>query len=87
MSGTSCPVCASTLDFEPWQNGVSAQEICPSCGIHFGYNDARADLRPFVYAEWRREWNARGRRPISGAEWNQVATSVMQAAKARLETH
>ena len=87
MSQVKCPVCESALDFSPWQNGVSSHGICPSCGIHFGYNDARSDLRSFVYSEWRREWDARGRRPISGPEWKEVAASVLQAAQARLRTN
>lgn len=80
MSSSPCPVCESPLDFEPWSNGVSSQEICPSCGIHFGYNDARASLRLLVYEGWRREWIARGRRPIDGADWKQVGTKVVSAA-------
>jgi hypothetical protein len=74
------------LDFEPWPGGLGSHEICPACGIHFGYNDASDDLRPFIYAEWRREWNERGCHPFSGDEWQQVAAAVIKAAKAKLRT-
>ena len=87
MSETPCPVCDSALGFEPWPGGISSQEICPSCGIHFGYNDARPDLRQAVYAEWRNQWNASGRRPISGAEWHRIATLVMQRVLAKVEAN
>src|SRR5205085_10656218 len=54
-----CPVCGFQLWFEPW-NGVSASdEICPSCGIQFGYSDgAGGDLerRKEIHREWRKNW-------------------------------
>ena len=84
MPQALCPVCEATLDFLPWQDGMSSHEICPSCGIHFGYNDARPDLRDAVYAEWRNEWHAAGRRPITGSEWKRVATVVGQRALAKV---
>jgi hypothetical protein len=87
VSETSCPVCESALDFEPWPGGISSQEICPFCGIHFGYNDARPDLRQAVYAEWRGEWIAAGRRPITGAEWKRVATVVMRRVLASAQAN
>ena len=87
MPQSSCPVCESVLDFEPWQDGVSSQEICPFCGIHFGYNDARPDLREAVYAEWRSEWNSGGRRPITGPDWKRVSASVANRALSKLRPH
>ena len=42
MSAThTCPVCGyAGLDDPPWQGGAPSDEICPSCGTHFGYDDA-----------------------------------------------
>lgn len=46
---------------------------------------ARPDLRQAVYDEWRNQWNAAGRRPIMGAEWNRIATLVMQRVLVRAQ--
>ena len=35
-----CPACGFPLEFEPWANGSPSDEICPCCGIQFGYDDA-----------------------------------------------
>jgi hypothetical protein len=58
-----CPVCGFTLDLEPWFEGSGSQEICPSCGIQFGYDDAAggdAAKRQAVYLTWRARWKAGG---------------------------
>ena len=66
-----CPVCGFGLERPPWTEGRFASgshEICPSCGIQFGYNDAaggRDDLRPLLYARWRERWIVNGRHPLS----------------------
>ena len=73
-----CPVCHSDLDFEPWIGESASQEICPSCGIHFGYNDARPDLRPRIYAHWREAWIANGRRALQGQAWRDVSVRILQ---------
>ena len=59
-----CPVCGYELDFAPWLDDSPADEICPSCGIQFGYDDATGDLkmREQVYVSWREEWIKRGMR-------------------------
>jgi hypothetical protein len=47
----------------PWNNDAPFDEICPSCGIHFGYDDAAGGdpaRREEVYREWRRRWIAAG---------------------------
>lgn len=54
----SCPVCYSPLDFEPWFVDSASDEICPTCGIQFGYDDARPDLRTAIYEAWRRAFLA-----------------------------
>lgn len=60
-----CPACGyDQLDEAPWSNdGAPSDEICPSCGIHFGYDDAAGgdiSARPLIYAGWRADWRSRG---------------------------
>jgi hypothetical protein len=60
---TNCPVCGFDLGFEPWINGFGSLEICPSCGIQFGYDDiAGNDLRKRIdiYVMWREKWLSTG---------------------------
>lgn len=72
-----CPVCGFALSEPPWEDDTPSDEICPSCGIHFGYDDAVAghSERQLIYLTWRRQWLERGmhwfslgRKPPSG--WN-----------------
>jgi len=50
-----CPACGYDGLFEPpWLNGSPSNEICPCCGIQFGYDDALD--RPTVYERWRDRW-------------------------------
>lgn len=55
-----CPVCGyESLVEQPWADGEPSDDICPSCGTHFGYNDVAgglADLREQVYSRRRKEW-------------------------------
>src|SRR5262249_47050819 len=61
-----CPVCGYQLEFKPWDQGISSQEICPSCGIHFGYDDACGgqglSARLALYLRWRSSWERNGAR-------------------------
>ena len=61
-----CPACEQVVLDEPaWSDESSASDdICPSCGIQFGYQDAALDSRELVYERWRESWLANGRRPI-----------------------
>jgi rubrerythrin len=63
MSHT-CPVCGyPNLRSEPWRGDLPSDEICPSCGTHFGYEDfAGGDptRRPAEYASLRAKWKAAG---------------------------
>jgi hypothetical protein len=59
----NCPACGYRLDFEPWSDGSASDEICPCCGIQFGYDDAAGgDLqrRSELYEQWRSRWIAEG---------------------------
>jgi hypothetical protein len=61
-----CLVCGyPDLGEPPWQNDSASDEICPSCGIHFGYDDSDGvdpAQREVVYREWRARWIATGMR-------------------------
>jgi hypothetical protein len=74
-----CPVCGyPDLSESPWMNESASDEICPSCGTHFGYDDVAggdAAKREQVYRRRRSEWRSAGcpwfsvgTRPPSG--WN-----------------
>lgn len=78
-----CPVCGydGLLD-PPWQDDSPSDDICPSCGIQFGYQDAAggdAVGRAMIYRSWRQRWIDQGMRWHSvGAKlppdgWNPVA--------------
>ena len=55
-----CPVCGYRMNEPPWEHGSGSQEICPSCGIQFGYHDARDDLHAQIHPERREHWVAGG---------------------------
>jgi len=84
-SGYLCPVCLHPIETPHWQAGGGSHEICSSCGIHFGYNDAHPDLRARVYDVWRRAWIARGRRALSGDDWRSVSREVIAVAAGNIE--
>jgi hypothetical protein len=54
-----CPVCGfPNLTEEPRHaDGGGSDEICPSCGFQFGYDD---DDRGISFVDWRRDWIKRG---------------------------
>lgn len=69
-----CPVCGFPgLTEEPRHaDGGSSDEICPSCGFQFGYDD---DLQGITFEAWRRKWIQQGMRWSSvgiprPARWN-----------------
>lgn len=67
-----CPVCGyPDLEESPWMNDEGSDEICPSCGTHFGYHDAAggdAAKREAVYRQLRDAWKAGGSRWFSPGE-------------------
>lgn len=68
---TLCSVCGYDLGFEAWRGESSSDEMCPSCGIQFGYQDAGRTVedREPIYAEWRLRWVQ------EGAPWRSVGPS------------
>lgn len=60
---TFCPVCGYDLGFPAWKADQPSDEICPSCGIQFGYTDAAGgniQKRIEIYKEWRNNWIRNG---------------------------
>jgi rubredoxin len=56
-----CPVCGfPELTEQPrHDDGGASDEICPSCGFQFGYDD---DDRGITFDEWRQDWIENGMR-------------------------
>jgi hypothetical protein len=57
----TCPVCGyDGLEEPPWEDGGGSDDICPSCGTQFGYQDASAyegfNTRLAVHAKLRTTW-------------------------------
>ena len=54
-----CPVCVYPLSFHPWEGDSPSDEICPCCGMQFGYYDSTPggeNDRKAIYNEWRQNW-------------------------------
>jgi hypothetical protein len=48
---------------ELWDGDVASDEICPCCGLHYGYDDAghgRGDPASEFYDGWRAKWASDG---------------------------
>ena len=64
----TCPVCGyDGLPDEPWSKDGGSDEICPSCGIQFGYDDAAGGdfaARKLEWQAWRQKWIN------NGMKWN-----------------
>jgi hypothetical protein len=57
----TCPVCGYDRLLEPpWSLGSGSDEICPSCGTQFGYQDSLAahgpEARRSVQEKLRSDW-------------------------------
>jgi hypothetical protein len=50
-----CPVCGfpELLESPRTSTGAGSDEICPSCGFQFGYDD---DSEGITYEDWRAKW-------------------------------
>ncbi len=58
-----CPVCGYELSEPAWGDDGGSFEICDSCGIQFGYEDAAGgdrEVRAARWREWRAAWVADG---------------------------
>lgn len=67
---TLCPVCGNELEFAPWRGENPSDEICPCCGIQFGYDDFSTVVteRERYYDEWRIHWIGSGMRWVSQSQ-------------------
>lgn len=58
-----CPACGyEELPEPPWWDDISSLEICPCCGIQFGYDDLanKGGTRAEKYERWREKWKSEG---------------------------
>jgi len=74
VTGHPCPVCGyPDLEDPAWSQFNGSLEICPSCGIQFGYDDAAGgsiEGRKAIHLEWRKAWIA------SGMRWTSIGRSA-----------
>ena len=59
IKSNDCPVCGYDLGFAAWEGSSPSDEICPCCGIQYGYDDAAGGdvaKRYLIYNEWRSCW-------------------------------
>lgn len=63
-----CPVCGfyffKDFGYKPWDGEVPCYEICPSCGIQFGYDDAAGgsqENRIKCHNAWRKRFLQEGK--------------------------
>lgn len=62
-NGFLCPVCGYEDLLEPaWDNDSPSDDICPSCGTQFGYDDFAGDTgrRQARHRELRERWKDAG---------------------------
>jgi hypothetical protein len=61
--GNLCPICGYDLRQPAWVDDSPSDEICPSCGIQFGYADVksrREGTEDAFYHGWRACWLTHG---------------------------
>jgi hypothetical protein len=68
----SCLACGFSIAVEQlWIGDAASDEICPCCGLHYGYDDAQAgrgDPDSDFYVGWRARWI------MDGYPWFSAAT-------------
>lgn len=63
LESNYCRVCGYKLDFAPWIGNSPSDEICPCCGIQYGYDDlagGNINERSLIYTEWKKRWIREG---------------------------
>jgi len=90
----NCPACGYPLGFLAWDDDSPSHEMCPGCGIQFGYDDAAGgnlERRRAIYEQWRQEWVRNGMRwfskgtpvPIGWDPAKQLSRLTQSASDAR----
>jgi hypothetical protein len=101
MASYMCPACGYPGLLEPphAENGAASDEICPACGIHFGYEDeigCDENARASYYRGWGGKWHVDGARwwssRASPADWDgeaqfQVTLGVAERGIGNVEVH
>ena len=80
-SGNLCPICNYDLGFKAWDNGLGSQEICPSCGVQYGYSDSVGDSlekRIKLYGLWYKAWINNNKKPLSIDQIKKVISIVIK---------
>lgn len=68
MNKSKCYACNNELDFKPWDNDLASFEICPFCGIQFGYDDMAGgdeEKRKRIYKNWNVMWLKNNKKKLS----------------------
>jgi len=79
---SKCPVCNFECGFLPWDNDLASLEICPTCGIQFGYEDAAGGDKKFrqkIYEVWNSEWIKNGSKSGWKPTKDQIINIITQA--------
>lgn len=73
---SNCPACNSKLDFKPWSENSPSYEICPYCGIQFGYDDYLPEKRNLIYKIWNEFWIKNNKKFLSNEQMNDVHKQI-----------
>lgn len=80
-SDNLCPICDYDLGFKAWSDGLGCQEICPSCGVQFGYDDFAGDSlekRKKLYELWRKTWLNNEKKPLSKDQRKKIISMILK---------
>ena len=72
LNKNHCLACGCELDFVPWVGIFPSDEICPCCGVQYGYDDAAGgdiNERHAIYKKLRRRWI------LEGMPWKSIGIS------------
>jgi hypothetical protein len=74
-----CKACGYDLG-ETIELATAHNEICPSCGIQYGYSDSAGgslERRLRIYQLWREAWIANNKQPLPKDQKLQVISRAM----------
>lgn len=79
VNSTMCLVCGYDLGFTI-PVAVAHSEICPSCGIQYGYSDSMGGVeekKEKLYNLWREAWIKNAKKPLHKKEAKQIIALAM----------